>query len=158
MLRNALLQVADSAPVSRAVTTWPVARRQALRFVAGETMAEGLAAAEDLAGKGAAITLDHVGEHVGDLADARRAADTYRTVLTAIGDRGLPAGIAVKPTQLGLGLDSSACADLLGRLAAAAAEVDAHVTLEMEDHRLTEATAARWHPGGRARAGLAWGV
>ncbi len=142
MLREVLLQASEHPGLRRVVTGWGVPRRLALRFVAGERLEDGLAATRRLAARSRSVTLDYLGESVTDAAQARAAAKVVVEALDRIGEEGLPAGVSVKPTQLGLGLDDALCRELVGEVAAAAARVGAHVTLDMEGSDVTEATVA----------------
>jgi proline dehydrogenase len=140
MLRRALLRAADSRVLAERAAASPTVQRVVDRYVAGTTLSSAVEVAERLAGDGASLTVDHVGEHIDELAQAEAAAEVYRDVLTRIGDARLPAGISVKPTQLGLLLDPDRCSALVADLAKRADAADAHVTLDMEDHTVTEAT------------------
>ena len=142
LLRQSLLDASEHAGLRRVATSWPVARKIAMRFVAGETLEDGLAATRRLATRGRSVTLDYLGEAVTDEAQARGAAKVIVEALDRIGEEGLPAGVSVKPTQLGLVLSGDLCRELLAEVAAAAFRVDAHVTLDMEDSEVTEATVA----------------
>ena len=167
MLRWMLTRAAGS----RALATWsassPLVRPVVERFIAGENLDEGLQVAANLSTEGRRLTLDHVGEFVTDLEQAEAAAQVYRDVLTRVGEQQLPAGISVKPTQLGLLLDRDRCEKLVGDLAQRAADAaglvgsggsDVHVTLDMEDHAVTEATVAlveQAHAAGSTNVGCA---
>jgi proline dehydrogenase len=140
VLRAALVGAANSTQLRRLATGWSVSRRLALRYVAGETVADGLLAARALARTGRTSTLDYLGESVADPAEARAAAAVITGLLDRIGREGLPAGVSVKPTQLGLGLDGDLCRTLLSEIAAAADRVGVHLTLDMEASDVTEET------------------
>ena len=140
MLRRLLVRASTNDRLRELATTNRIANEQAHRFVAGETVEEGLSAARDLLEAGRWVSLDHVGEEVHDAAAATAAADHYVDVLERVVDAGLDGriGVSVKPTQLGLRVDAGACRDHVARVAAAAGR--AHVTLDMEDHTVTDAT------------------
>lgn len=126
--------------VQRIFTRSGWGRRLAMRFVAGETLEEGLAVARDLNARGFLVSLDHLGEHVSDAALAHRAAADYSACLEKIAAEGLRANISVKLTQLGLGLDDGLVSGLLDDLAARAAGYGLTVTVDMEESALTQAT------------------
>lgn len=142
MLRWLLIQASDSAALADWTRSSALAGRVVERYIAGETIDEGLAAVEALVTQGADLTLDHVGEFVASMDQAEAAAEVYRQLLARIGEQGLPAGISVKPTQLGLLLDPDACAGLVEDLATRAGAAGVHVTLDMEDHPVVESTIA----------------
>lgn len=140
MLRWLLLRAAGNDTLAAGVRRSPAVGRVVGRYVAGESVAQGLDAATRLAAGGAQLTLDHVGEFVGSMAQANAATEVYLGLLEEVGARGLPAGISIKPSQLGLQLDARGAAELVERLAAAAAAAGVHMTIDMEDHTTVEAT------------------
>jgi proline dehydrogenase len=140
VLRWLLIQSADSRRLATLVRSSPVARRVVDQFIAGEELDDGLAAARRLAAEGMDLTLDHVGEFVGSVVQAEQAAQAYRDVLDRIAAEGLPAGVSVKPSQLGLLLDRDLATRLVEDLGKRAGDVGVHLTLDMEDHTATEAT------------------
>lgn len=162
MLRRLLVRASDHAGLGNFVTTNELARQQARRFVAGETATEGLAAAQDLNDRGFWVSLDHVGEEVGDATAAVAAADHYVQVLERIQDTGAGRafetriGVSVKPTQVGMRVDLGLCREQVARIAMASA--GAHVTLDMEDHTTTDATIGLvedMHAAGHTHVGCA---
>jgi proline dehydrogenase len=158
MLRWSLLRAAESTSLAEQAATRPLVRRVVARYIAGDTIDEGLSVARGLVGDGYALTLDHVGEHVSSLTEAEAAADVYRVLLARIGDEHLPAGVSVKPTQLGMLLDDERCVELVEDLAKRAHGAGVHVTLDMEDHTVTEATVRiveRAHAAGYDNVGCA---
>jgi proline dehydrogenase len=117
-----------------------VGRRVALRFVAGESLDDAVAAAHRLGEAGVPVSLDHLGEHVTDLTSAEAARDDYLACLDRIAAEGLDANISVKLTQLGMGLDDDLCVGSLDALARRALESGLTVTIDMEDSDHTETT------------------
>lgn len=117
-----------------------VGRRVALRFVAGESLDEAIAAARTINEAGMTVSLDHLGEHVTDFASAEAARDDYLACLDRIAAEGLDANISIKLTQLGMGLDDQLCARLLDELATRAGGSGLTVTIDMEDSAHTDVT------------------
>lgn len=158
MLRAALLRAADSPALARQATRRAVTRRLAHRFVAGETVEDALTAARGLAIRGATATIDYLGEDVTAPDAARAAAAVVCAVLERARRAQLPAGVSVKPTQLGLRVDPELARALLGQIAAVAQRAGAHVTLDMEGSDVTEATITlveQLHGDGHATVGCA---
>ena len=157
MLRRLLIRAAGS-PTVASVATSPFVRPAVDRFIPGDRLEDALSTARKLAARGATLTMDHVGEHVTDAGQAERAAEAYRHLLDAVIDEGLPAGISVKPTQLGLLRDGNRCEKLVADLAQRARDAASHVTLDMEDHAITEATVElveQAHAAGATNVGCA---
>lgn len=114
------------------------------RFVAGETLEEALVALERLQSAGLRTTVDVLGESVTSTGEATRAADAYLATLDALAARGLDRNVSVKLSQMGLGVDPDVCRANLRRILERAAEHDAFVRVDMEDHTTTDATLAIW--------------
>jgi proline dehydrogenase len=134
-----------------------VGRRVALRFVAGETLGEAVAATRRINDAGMSVSLDHLGEHVTDTTAAGAARDAYLACLDRIAAEGLDANISVKLTQLGMGLDDELCARSLDALAARASASGLTVTIDMEEsvHTATTLRLYREAQGAHGNLGLA---
>jgi len=76
--------------------------RFASQWVAGETMAEGLARAEEANRRGLGAILNLLGEHHTDPVAIDAAVREYMALLDAIESRRLDASLSIKPTQCGL--------------------------------------------------------
>jgi proline dehydrogenase len=123
-------------PVRRLMTATSIGRAVATRFVAGETLDDGLRAARELSRSGIAAILDHLGENVTLPEQASSAADQYVLALKRIHEAGdLDCTIAVKLTQLGLDLGMDLCLESLERVLSAAEEGGTLVEIDMESHR-----------------------
>src|SRR3990170_2386483 len=132
--------------LSHSERAWAFARRTAAlrpalrRFVAGETMDEGLAATAGLRAKGIEATLDLLGEATASEDDARRAARGYVEVLNGIFHRGLGSHVSLKLSQMGLDLSEDLAAELLDLISRTAASVGTFVRVDMEDSGRLPAT------------------
>jgi len=143
-LRSSLLWLSRRRSVGRLATRLPVTRSMVARFVAGETLDEALVALQRLRDAGLRTTVDVLGEAVTSVADAAAAADEYIATLDALAARGLDRNVSVKLSQMGLGLDDDACRSNVRRILERAAEHEAFVRIDMEDHTTTDATLALW--------------
>ena len=158
MLRWMLLQAADNPTLAAFARSSSLVRGVVDRYVAGESTEDGIAAASSLAAGGIDLTIDHVGEFVDSMEQAEQAAEVYRGLLERIGDRELPAGVSAKPSQFGLLIDRDACVTLIHDVAKRAATAGVHVTLDMEDHTVTETTVRlveEAHAAGATNVGCA---
>ena len=143
-LRSSLLWLSRRRSIGRLATRLPVTRSMVARFVAGETLDEALVALGRLRDAGFRTTVDVLGEAVTSIDDARSAADEYVETLDALAERGLDRNVSVKLSQMGLTVDAGACRDNVRRILERAAERDAFVRIDMEDHATTDATLALW--------------
>ena len=140
MMRAFFLYLSRNQALRRWVEARRLPRKITRRFVAGETLEEELAVCERLYQEGIFSTLDHLGENVTTLAEARAACDVYCDVLHQIAARRLPSTIAVKLTQFGLDLSEDACLENLRRLEAKSKEAGSRVEIDMESSAYTERT------------------
>lgn len=144
MLRSALLAASRSTPLRDQLVRLPVTRQVVERFIPGETVDDMVRSVEKLAGQGLHSTVDHLGEDTLDVGQAHAVAEAYQTILTRLDDAGLIswAEVSVKLTAIGLGLDGgdelaiAHCRDIC----ATAARLGTTVTVDMEDHTVTETT------------------
>jgi proline dehydrogenase len=143
-MRTSLLWLSRRRSLGRLATRLPITRAMVARFVAGETLDEALAALEKLQAAGFRTTVDVLGEAVTSIDAARTAADAYLATLDALAARGLDRNVSVKLSQMGLGLGELVCRENMSRILARAAEVEAFVRIDMEDHSTTDATLAVW--------------
>ena len=141
-MRNLLIKASESAFLRQQIVSRRLTRDLAMRFVAGDTLAEGLAAAETMVAQGKTVTLDYLGESVANEADARAAAKAYVEAAATLADKQLPAGVSVKPSQMGMLFSHDLCVELLTEITLAGERTLEHVTLDMEGSDVTEATVA----------------
>jgi proline dehydrogenase len=135
-----MLGITERGWVRRLFTEYPIGRRLATRFVAGEEIDDAVEVARVLNHRGMSVSMDHLGEHVHDTGSAAAALADYLACLDQIEEAGLDANISVKLTQLGLGVDRSLAAGALETLAKRAAEIGTTVTVDMEESTWTEPT------------------
>jgi proline dehydrogenase len=135
-----VVALTEAGPVERTITGTRPGKALAGRFVAGDTLDDGVAAAQRLNEEGFLVSLDLLGEECFDRATAFGARDEYLEGLDRIGEERLRANISIKLTQLGLAFDESLAIELVDSLAERAADLSTTVTIDMEDSRYTEAT------------------
>ena len=153
-----VLGVTDRKVVRNLITNTRPGRALSRRFVAGETLEEAIAAASDLNARNAAVSLDHLGEHVTDRAQAEAARDDYLACLDAIGDHAIDGNISVKLSQLGMGLDDDLAAESLDELARSALEVGTTVSVDMEESAVTDLTIDIYSGAQKAHGNLGLAV
>ena len=135
-----VLGVTERKVVRNLITNTRPGRALSRRFVAGETLEEAIAAASDLNARNATVSLDHLGEHVTDRAQAEAARDDYLACLDAIGAHAIDGNISVKLSQLGMSFDDEVAAESLDALARRALEVGTTVSVDMEESAVTDLT------------------
>lgn len=129
-----------NALLARAIPFIPRAIIQKIsrRYIAGATPDEALARVQQLNAQGFSVTLDVLGETVSTLQQAEKTASDYIDLLEAIHARRLNAHISIKPSSLGLLLDTRQCARLAARIIDAAELRENSVCIDMEDVACTQ--------------------
>lgn len=145
-VRDSLLVLSRSVATKRLVATLPISAAIVRGYVPGETVAEAIEAVRALAEEGLDSTVDHLGEDTLEESQARAAVQAYRILLDRLADEGLAhrAEVSVKLSALGLRLADGERVALENarRICRAAAGAGTTVTVDMEDHTLTDATLA----------------
>jgi proline dehydrogenase len=112
----------------------------ARRFIAGETVAEAIAAAAAVEARGMSVTLDHLGEHITSLVEADAATREYLAIVDAITRAGISRNISLKLTQLGLDVDKASAIDNLRKILERGEPTGFFVRLDMESAQYTDIT------------------
>jgi len=125
--------------------TQPIARTGmrlgfAKRFIAGETLEDGLRAAAELNAKGLKVIMNRLGENVTDRREAEEAAASYREILQELTRRKIDGSTSIKPTQLGLDFAPDLCRELTLSVVREASSLNNFVEIDMEGSAYTEAT------------------
>ena len=142
MTRNFFLYLSQQQRLRRWMETSPIARKLTQRFIAGETLDDALKVSADLKGQGILTALDHLGENVTSLDEARASADAYLVALDQIRARGLPATVSLKATHFGMDVSETACFDNVLGVASRAIAIGSRVEIDMESTAYTERTLA----------------
>lgn len=142
MTRRLFLYLSKNATLRRWMESSPAAQRLTRRFVAGETLAQGIEACASIAQKGFLSTLDHLGENVSSAGQASASAFAYLQALDQIAARNLPSTVSIKLTQFGLDLGEGICRENVRKLCARAREIGSGVEIDMESSEYTDRTLA----------------
>jgi proline dehydrogenase len=141
-LRSLILAAAGHPVVRRFVASAPVSRHVVNRFVAGVTAEQAVRVTAALVAAGLRVTLDHLGESVTDEAGAQACVRAYLELLASLSDKGLTrwAEVSVKLSAVGQRLDEALALHHASQICAAAHQAGTTVTLDAEDHSLTDST------------------
>ncbi len=140
MWRALFVSLSRNRTMKERVMRWGFVWQAASRFVAGETLEDGLRAIRELEALGIRGILDHLGENVESPADAVRATEDYLLALDRLAALGLRPHLAVKLTHLGLDIGEEFCEGNLQRVIERAAQVGTVVEIDMESSAYTERT------------------
>lgn len=141
-LRHFFIALSKSPQMQDLIINIPVSRRMARRFVAGETLDDGIASIRSVNASGMLATVDYLGEHVTNEAEATVNADEYIRALQAIQQAGVKANVSVKLTAMGLAVDDEFCYRNVRRIVQKAKELGNSVRIDMEDSLVTDRTLA----------------
>ena len=153
--RHLFLKLSENQPLRNWMETSPKAKLLTRRFIAGETLEDELRVCANLQAQGISAALDHLGENVTTLDEARQSAEAYEIALDEIAARKLPATVSIKITQFGVDLSQEACVENVLRLVAKAKATNSRVEIDMESSALHGSNARdRGTRGGRGAGPL----
>ncbi len=138
--RSVLLRASKSPFLNRQASHRTFVKRAVKKFMPGETPAEAIEAALKLAAEGRGSLFTKLGENLKSLDDAIAVRDHYLGFFDQLQAQNVPGQVSVKPTQLGLDLSQSACAEHLDALAAKAAATGSFLWIDMEDSSYVDRT------------------
>jgi proline dehydrogenase len=111
------------------------------RFVAGDTIEEGIAVSHELNRNKILVTLDQLGESVENENAAKEVVNEYLKILSNITGRNyFDISVSLKLTQLGLDISDDFCMQNIRQIMQAAKSADKMVTIDMEDTPYTDRT------------------
>jgi proline dehydrogenase len=158
VLRQTFLTLSNSRELQNIALHNGMARRFALRFVAGETLDQAVEAIAALNEKGIVATFDHLGENVSTQDEAIAAADSYIEILNRIKNTGINSNVSLKLTQMGLDVDEELCLRNMRRICERAQELGNFVRIDMESSAYTDRTLEvfrkLWHSSGFRNVGV----
>ena len=140
LMRRFFLYLSQAKWARGLVTRFFIARRMALRFVAGETLQEALIATKTLNEAGLWVTLDYLGESVTSAEETDAVRKTYLDLLDNIHKQGLNASVSLKLTHMGLDISEELCVTNLRHILNLAQKHNIPVTLDMEGSAYTDVT------------------
>lgn len=120
-----------------------IIRRVSRRYIAGDTLDDAIATASRLEQQEKAwSTIDVLGEFVTERAVALKSKAESLAVIDAIAARGLTgaAGLSLKPTSLGLGIEAGFGLDNIREVVARGRDQGVFVNIDMENSPYTDAT------------------
>ncbi len=118
----------------------PVVHVFAKKYIAGEKLEDAVRVTKELNAKGIVTTIDVLGEAVTTKKESEEAKKECIAVLDAINQNKLDANLSIKPTQIGLMLDSQFCYDQVSEILERAKGYNNFVRIDMEDSPTTELT------------------
>lgn len=139
-MRHLLLYLSTATWARQIIGSFPVARRVARRFVAGDTIDDAVTITRQLNSKGMHVTLNYLGESVTNTYEAMDARDEVIRLLNRIHKENLDANVSVKPSQLGLKLDPQLALDNLRLILEQAQARSNWIRIDMEESAVVDTT------------------
>ena len=140
LARNILLAASTNAWLRERATKTAFVRRSVSTFMPGERLEDAMAASAAQQTHGIGTIFTKLGENVTNLDEAEAVAQHYLGVLDTVSAAGLRAHISVKPTQLGLDLDTEICFRHLQRLVDRAEALNNFIWIDMESSPYVDPT------------------
>ncbi|MCG6185958.1 proline dehydrogenase family protein [Maribellus maritimus] len=108
------------------------------RYIAGETIEEGLLASKLLNAKNIEVTVDLLGEFIETLEEAEQNKDYYIKIIDEFTSEGIKGSFSLKPTMFGLLINAEACYNYVHEVVKHAAEKNSFVRIDMEDSQCVD--------------------
>lgn len=140
MLKSILIGLSHSEALRNFALKNSLAKKAARRFVAGETLEEGVIAARALNSSGIDITIDFLGENTKNKEEAINCSKEVIKILETIEKEKISGNVSLKLTQLGLDLGMDFCEEVLISILEEAKKRQNFVRIDMEGSPYTDMT------------------
>jgi proline dehydrogenase len=108
------------------------------RYIAGETIEDGLNACRQLNKQGIEVTVDLLGEFIATIEQAAENKNKYIAIIERFTSEGIVGNFSVKPTMFGLLIDKDICMANLEEVIKKAAEKKSFIRIDMEDSQCVD--------------------
>ncbi len=108
------------------------------RYIAGETIEDGLKACRQLNQQGIEVTVDLLGEFIGTIEKAEENKREYIEIIERFTSEGIVGNFSLKPTMFGLLIDKDICLANIEEVIKKAAEKNSFVRIDMEDSQCVD--------------------
>ena len=108
------------------------------RYIAGETMDDGIAVARQLNNEGILVTIDLLGEFITKLEQAEENKNQYLQIIERFCSEKIKGNFSLKPSMFGLLLDPEVCYQHVREIVQKAAACNSFVRIDMEDSQCVD--------------------
>jgi proline dehydrogenase len=108
------------------------------RYVAGETIEEGLLASKLLNDKNIEVTIDLLGEYIQTLEEAEENKKHYQAIIERFSGEEIKGNFSVKPSMFGLLIDPEVCYQQMREIVELAARKNTFIRIDMEDSQCVD--------------------
>ena len=109
------------------------------RYIAGETIEDGLLAAKLLNEKNILVTIDLLGEFITTLNEAEENKNQYLNTVNRFTSEKVKGTFSLKPTMFGLLIDKETCYKFIREIVTLAAQKNSFIRIDMEDSQCVDA-------------------
>ncbi len=108
------------------------------RYIAGESIEDGLKACRELNAQGIEVTVDLLGEFISTIEQAEENKHKYLEIIERFSSEGIVGNFSLKPTMFGLLIDTDICYANIEVVVKKAAEKKSFVRIDMEDSQCVD--------------------
>ena len=126
--------IADIIPRMPEKLVWVFSRR----YIAGETIDDGIRVAKQFHNEKIAVTVDLLGEFIKNQEQAKENRDKYLEIIDRFGNENPDCTFSLKPTMFGLLTDERACFRYIRTIVERAASGSKFVRIDMEDSQCVD--------------------
>ncbi|RKD86011.1 proline dehydrogenase family protein [Mangrovibacterium diazotrophicum] len=108
------------------------------RYIAGETMDDGISVARQLNAEGVMVTIDLLGEFITKLEQAEENKNQYLDIIERFCAENIKGNFSLKPSMFGLLLDTEVCYRHVREIVQKAAACNSFVRIDMEDSQCVD--------------------
>lgn len=126
--------LADALPYMPKKIIWIFSKR----YIAGETIEDGLNACRKLNSEGIEVTVDLLGEFITTIEQAAENRKKYIEIIERFTSEGIKGHFSLKPTMFGLLIDKQVCFANIEEVVKKAAEKKSFVRIDMEDSQCVD--------------------
>ena len=126
--------LANALPYMPKKLIWIFSRR----YIAGETIEDGLSACRQLNRQGIEVTVDLLGEFISTIEQAEENKNKYIAIIERFTSEGIIGNFSVKPTSFGLLIDKEICYSNIEAVVIKAVEKKTFIRIDMEDSQCVD--------------------
>lgn len=108
------------------------------RYIAGETIEDGLKACRELNQQGIEVTVDLLGEFISTIEQAEENKNKYIEIIERFTSEGIIGNFSLKPTMFGLLIDTNICFANIEEVIKKAVEKNSFIRIDMEDSQCVD--------------------
>ena len=145
LTRSALIYLSRQEGLKDFAARFSLFKKLTIRFIAGETIEEAIAAIREINAHGCTASFDHLNEGVTSAKATEAEVAEYLNVLARIDDTGIKSNVSIKLTQFGLEIDPELAYRNARRIVEDAKRRGNFVRVDMEGSNVTQATLDIFH-------------